>query len=148
MNDLDRKNIILRPLLIEDYDVWMSMIADYYEDIVISGKAKVDWNNFVAGSDEIARMVVVVNNEVCGFMCFLIHNFALHAPRYYLSDLYVMPSHRRQGIARYMLEYFLNKSKSENLEAYWVTENINVDAQNLYNQYAKQEYMRYDFNFT
>lgn len=62
----------------------------------------------------------------------------------YLQDVFVDPAHRKKGIARQLVIALAHLGKEEDWQRiYWIAENDNVAAQNLYKSIG----VRLDFSF-
>lgn len=59
-------------------------------------------------------------------------------PYCYLQDLYISPLYRNQGFARKLIEHCYDMCKGEYAQIYWITDESNQAAQNLYDQIAEK----------
>ncbi len=90
----------------------------------------------VASPQEAALAVLLafVAGEPAGFLCGLLKRSACYSrPSAEVTELYVCPGCRRQGVARQLLEAFLDACRQEGVEAVTVlTGEDNAPAQALY----------------
>ena len=79
-------------------------------------------------------LLAFVAGEPAGFLCGLLKRSACYSrPSAEVTELYVCPGCRRQGVARQLLEVFLDACRQEGVEAVTVlTGEDNAPAQALY----------------
>ena len=79
-------------------------------------------------------LLAFVAGEPAGFLCGLLKRSACYSrPSAEVTELYVCPGCRRQGVARQLLEAFLDACRQEGVEAVTVlTGEDNAPAQALY----------------
>lgn len=122
------------------------MVVDYDPDN--APHAERDWIRLMAGETNIRCLIADIDGNPVGFVHTLIHDFVFRRrPCCYLADLYVCPEFRRMGIARAMLHRVLDDAKLEGCgRVYWMTASDNP-ARNLYDQFAKADFVRYRIDF-
>lgn len=84
------------------------------------------------GSERV--LLAFVDGEPAGFLCGLLKRSACYSrPSAEVTELYVCPAYRRQGVARQLLEAFFELCRQEGAEAVTVlTGEDNAPAQALY----------------
>lgn len=135
------------PFIRDDYTVWRSMVNDYDCDIT-DDRASNAWEKIFQAGTGIYAIMIFVNDIPAGFYHYNFHEFAFATgTTCYLSDLYVVPQYRRNGIARIVLNKLITRANQEHWERlYWVTEHGN-SARSLYDEVAQAEFVRYHIDF-
>lgn len=133
---------IIRDVKLQDRAAWFEMALDYDDEL--GDQAVNAWRRMFEPNSGLSCQVVVYRGETIAFMQHVFHNFFFKKGQVcYLSDLYVRPEFRRQGIARKLLEYLLDKARTNKwARVYWITEHGNP-AKALYDQYASPDFVRY-----
>ncbi|MCW5718824.1 MAG: GNAT family N-acetyltransferase [Bauldia sp.] len=96
-----------------------------------------------------ARLAEAADGDLAGFAISFLHpGTFVTAPVCYLEDLFVSPSHRRQGVGRLLVQDLVDRAKAEGwVRLYWHTETDNP-ARKLYDQFvAVDDYVRYRMVF-
>jgi GNAT superfamily N-acetyltransferase len=137
---------VIRPVSRTDHTAWLEMVLDYDPDV--SDQAEGAWRRFFDPASSAVCRIVAVDGIPAGFMHYQFHDFCFSSgPVAYLSDLYIAPAFRRQGIARMLLDYLVEMARTQGWSRlYWVTEHDNP-ARTLYDEIGKPEFVRYHVDF-
>lgn len=134
--------IIIRHVRHEDHDAWLEMVLDYDEDL--GNRAEDAWGQLFNPELDHTGWVVVYDNVPCAFLNYTFHGFIFSSGKVcYLSDLYVKPEYRREGIARRLLTQLVELGQTLSWSRiYWITEFENP-ARGLYDDFGVAEFVRY-----
>ena len=141
---MDHSPITIRPLAREDEAAWRKLWTDYltfYKSTVpdavydatfarLLGDAPEDFNAFVAEQD----------GELVGLVHYLFHRHCWRIENVcYLQDLYATPEVRGQGVGRKLIEAVYAAADAAGAPSvYWLTQDDNMTAQQLYDRIAKK----------
>lgn len=141
---MDHLQTTIRPIAREDEAAWRRLWTDYltfYKSTVpdtvfdatfarLLGDAPEDFNAFVAEQD----------GELVGLVHYLFHRHCWRIENVcYLQDLYAIPEARGQGIGRNLIEAVYAAADAAGAPSvYWLTQDDNMTAQQLYNHIAKK----------
>jgi GNAT superfamily N-acetyltransferase len=141
---MDHLQTTIRPIAREDEAAWRRLWTDYltfYKSTVpdtvfdatfarLLGDAPEDFNAFVAEQD----------GELVGLVHYLFHRHCWRIENVcYLQDLYAIPEARGQGIGRKLIEAVYAAADAAGAPSvYWLTQDDNMTAQQLYNRIAKK----------
>ena len=136
--------ITIRPLAREDEAAWRKLWTDYltfYKSTVpeavylstfarLLGDAPEDFNAFVAEQD----------GQLVGLVHYLFHRHCWRVENVcYLQDLYATPEVRGQGVGRKLIEAVYAAADAAGVPSvYWLTQDDNMTAQQLYDRIAKK----------
>ena len=139
--------IQIRPVLEKDQSDWAILWHGYltfYETTVSEEVTQATWKRLL---DVTSPMFCLVAEDeagkIIGFTNCVVHlNTWTVKPICYLEDLFVAPTHRKQGAARRLIE-------EHGLDVHtiggWMTKNSNHTARALYDDIAKlTDFIRYD----
>jgi len=85
-------------------------------------------------------------DQVIGFVQYqLMHRSLSGSKVCYLSDLFVIPEHRKSGTGRALIDHVLGFAKHQGIDnVRWLTQDSNVTAKSLYETYvAQSEFVLY-----
>ena len=141
---MDHPEITIRPLAREDEAAWRKLWTDYltfYKSTVpeavylstfarLLGDAHEDFNAFVAEQD----------GQLVGLVHYLFHRHCWRVENVcYLQDLYATPEVRGQGVGRKLIEAVYAAADAAGVPSvYWLTQDDNMTAQQLYDRIAKK----------
>ncbi len=141
---MDHAQITIRHLAREDEAAWRKLWTDYltfYKSTVPDavydatfarqlGDAPEDFNAFVAEQD----------GQLVGFVHYLFHRHCWRVENVcYLQDLYATPEVRGQGVGRKLIEaVYAAADAADASSVYWLTQDDNMTAQQLYDRIAKK----------
>ena len=141
---MDHSQITIRPLAREDEAAWRKLWTDYltfYKSTVpdavydatfarLLGDGPEDFNAFVAEQD----------GQLVGLVHYLFHRHCWRVEDVcYLQDLYATPEVRGQGVGRKLIEAVYAAADAAGAPSvYWLTQDDNMTAQQLYNRIAKK----------
>ena len=136
--------ITIRPLAHEDEAAWRRLWTDYLtfykstvpEAVYVStfarllGDAPEDFSAFVADQD----------GQLVGLVHYLFHRHCWRVENVcYLQDLYAAPEVRGQGVGRKLIEAVYAAADAAGAPSvYWLTQDDNQTAQQLYDRIAKK----------
>lgn len=141
---MDHPQITIRPLAGKDEAAWRKLWTDYlafYKSTVpdavydstfarLLGDAPEDFNAFIAEQD----------GQLVGLVHYLFHRHCWRVENVcYLQDLYATPEVRGQGVGRKLIEaVYAAADAADASSVYWLTQDDNMTAQQLYDRIAKK----------
>ncbi|MBU2936262.1 MULTISPECIES: GNAT family N-acetyltransferase [Pacificibacter] len=135
-------NITIRSLTRTDQEAWKPLWQAYltfYESAVPDAVSEATFNRLTdPAQSERAAFVAVLDDKIIGFVHYITHahNWRLEDV-IYLQDLYVAPSARGKGAARALINRVYSAADENGTPSvYWMTQESNVTARNLYDQVA------------
>lgn len=144
---------MIRPVSKNDLNRWRELFDDYarfYKTSVSDDAAEKVWE-WIHNPEEDFWCSVVESSTgaLVGFTQYqLMHRSLGGGKVVYLSDLYVMPEQRGQGLARQLIDHvfeFANSQGYSNVR--WLTQESNYTARQLYDSYqSKSEFILYSIN--
>lgn len=92
------------------------------------------WSRLNDPASTMYGLAARLDNQMAGLLHYILHPVTGHIqPVCYMQDVYVDPDFRCRGIGRSMIEYLAALGKKEGwARLYWLAENDNMEAQNLY----------------
>ncbi len=143
---------IFRKLLKSDRAVWSQLWAGYlefYEHELTPEQTELTWQRFFDQKFNLWAFVAEVDGVVAGIAhCSFTNSTWNKTPDFYLEDLFVDPSFRRQGLGEFLIEScadFARKSGARRL--HWLTHRDNEAAQKVYRKVAeKSEFVIFEKN--
>lgn len=145
-------NIVIRPLATGDKPVWLKLFKDYiefYRTSVPDDVIELTWHRLHSGAEGCHRGLVATRPEddlPVGLAHILMHRTTWSATwACYLEDLYVQPECRALGIGRQLISAVYDEADRFGCtRTYWVTEEQNARARQLYDQMAtKAPFVQY-----
>jgi GNAT superfamily N-acetyltransferase len=141
---------VFRPIRESDREAWNLLWAAYlvfYKETLTDEQTELTWSRFFEDDFNLHGFVVELDGQVVGFAhCSFTNSTWLEKPDLYLEDLFVSPSHRRQGLGEFLIENgsrFAKESGARRL--YWQTQRSNESAQQLYSRVARlSEYIIFE----
>ncbi len=135
----------------KDNSSWQQLWQEYLTFYNTSISQKVTdntWNNIVKG-EQIKGFGAFVDDTLVGFVHIVIHpNTWNDTDCIYLEDLFITANARGTGLGRALIEYIYDfANKNDCNRVYWVTDEDNYQARQLYDKLACKTNMvqyRYD----
>ena len=140
----------ISPLKDTEYEAWQPL-AQAYLAFYRSTRPPEDyhllWQRLMA-KEPLHSLGARLNGQLVGLAHYLFHASAWGADVCYLQDLYVDPAHRRQGVARCLIEGVSHHARWVHApRVYWLTQAGNTVARQLYDQVATHSgFIRYEMN--
>ena len=136
-------SLSIRPLIENDHAQWLSLwqaYLDFFPTTLADEVIQETWRRLVSRPDMQALGAFDEAGNLVGFAHILIHPNTWNIGECcYLEDLFVDSAHRRQGIARQLIEAVYAAAEARNCNrVYWITAAENQTAQALYDQLAAQ----------
>jgi len=120
--------LIVRRAGEEDHRAWAAMLAQLHGDMSI-GEWEAELEKLVALPEAyVGFMAFDEGGNPIGMIDARLRNFAEGAPELsapYVEDLFVDPSHRRQGVARLLLEAVENWARGQGYR--WLASDARID---------------------
>ena len=139
----------IRSALPSDEAAWRSLwrgYCDFYGVDVADAVTDRTWKRILDPDSAIMCVVAEVEGKVYGFANCVVHENTWETqPVCYLEDLFVLPSARKRGIGRALIEWLRNSMRAEGwARLYWMTHHANHEARKLYDQFAQADgFVRY-----
>jgi ribosomal protein S18 acetylase RimI-like enzyme len=115
-------------------DALATAVIDHTEKMILDDHTNLFGLLAVSNDDEVIGLLHGVVHPVAGSI----------NPVCYMQDLFVHPAHRRQGIAKKLLDVLATKGRAAHWDRiYWLTDRQNNEAQALYKNAA----ITLDFSF-
>ena len=127
-----------------DHVQWKKLWTDYlsfYKTTINDRVYKTSFQRLISNDlREYQGIVAELNEEIIGFSHYLFHrNLWSTQDTCYLSDLYVVPEMRGNGIARKLIHKVAQQAKDCGVKGvYWNTQETNYKGRMLYDQVAKK----------
>ncbi|MGA1838363.1 GNAT family N-acetyltransferase [Herbiconiux sp. 11R-BC] len=141
----------IRPVEPNEFFPWYAVYSGYgefYETPLHDEKAVLVWSWITDETNELECLVAVdESGEVVGLAHFREFARPLAGSRgIYLDDLFVLPDHRKQGIASALIEGVAEVGRSRGASIVrWITAKDNETARSLYKTVAeKTQWVTYD----
>ncbi|HSW18071.1 MAG TPA: GNAT family N-acetyltransferase [Ramlibacter sp.] len=125
--------------------LWQGYCAFYGERLPEEVTART-WQRILDPDSAVSCMVAELEGRVYGFAICVVHENTWETqPVCCLEDLYVLPSARRRGLGKALIEWLRNAMRAEGwARLYWMTQENNVEARQLYDTFAKaDDFVRY-----
>ncbi len=141
--------IEIRPLRLQDREVWEELLADYatfYKTSTTPDGRSAVWDWIFGGTEEFWADVAVLDGVVVGLCQYqLMHRSLSGAKVVYLSDLYVRPDVRGGGVGRAMIDHVIGFAKARGISnVRWLTQEFNYAGRRLYDSYRpKSDFILY-----
>lgn len=143
---------ILRTVSAADKGRWREMMesyAEFYKTEVNDDALAATWQ-WIENSDEPFWCTVAENDtgQLIGFTQFQLMHRSLSGARVcYLSDLFVEPDTRGEGIGRALIDHVFQFARDNEISnVRWLTQDFNTTARKLYDSYGKKsDFILYSF---
>ena len=138
MNDTTIK---IAPLSDTDYRLWLPLWQSYltfYDTSLPLHTTENTWQNLLADTSPIYGFGAWKDGILVGITHVVIHPNTWNTTQCcYLEDLYVSESVRGQGVGRALIEHVYDFARQQHCNrVYWVTQETNTDARQLYDKLA------------
>ena len=137
-------DVSIRNLEKSDHNRWKQLWTDYlnfYKTTVTTSVYKTAFNRLIANDlKEYQCIVADLDGEIIGFSHYLFHrNLWSVKDTCYLSDLFVVPENRGNGVARKLIQKVAGHARDCGVEGvYWMTQEFNYKGRMLYDQVAEK----------
>jgi GNAT superfamily N-acetyltransferase len=139
----------IRSALPADEAAWRRLwrgYCDFYGARIGDAVTDRTWKRILDPDSAVTCVVAEVDGQVYGFANCVVHENTWETqPVCYLEDLFVLPSARKRGIGRALIEWLRNAMRAEGwARVYWMTDADNHEARKLYDQFAHADgFVRY-----
>jgi GNAT superfamily N-acetyltransferase len=132
-----------------DHDAWVVLARgykDFYNTPASDAEFDLAWRRLLSAK-AVHGLGCWRDGELLGIVHFLFHSSTWANSVCYLQDLFTTPSARGQGVARALIDAVADVAKTRGAtRLYWLTQDHNVTARQLYDQVAKHHgFIRYDY---
>lgn len=124
----------IRPISSEDFPNWLPLWDGNNQGTRNEAVTAETWTRLTDPDYPIHGLVAEKDGAIVGLVHYVLHPTTgnIH-PVCYMQDVYVPEAHRKQGIARRMVQHLATLAKQEKwARMYWLAESDNIAAQNLY----------------
>ena len=137
--------IIIRPVILQDYKQWLSLWEGYNAfygragaTALASEITQTTWNRFFDTNEPVNALVAEVDGKLLGLTHYIFHRSTSSlTTNCYLQDLYTTPEARGKGIARALINGVYEQAKlAGSGRVYWQTHETNATARLLYDKVA------------
>lgn len=136
----------LEPIDRSTWEVLARGYKEFYSTVISDSDYEMTWNRLLL-QDGVYGVGAKVDGQLVGICHYLFHTSAWATTVCYLQDLFVSPASRGRGVARSLIEHVAESSRARGaLRMYWLTQEHNAAARDLYDKVAKfNGFIRYDF---
>lgn len=134
-------SIQVRPLQAQDLASWSALWQSYltfYNSTLPPEQTERTWQRLMDAQFNLYGLAALQGDTLVGMTHYLFHPSSWTEHDYcYLQDLFVVPEHRGQGIARQLIDNVVDAAKAHPAQrVYWLTQESNVTARLLYDKVA------------
>jgi GNAT superfamily N-acetyltransferase len=139
-------NVLVRPLVRDDYDRWLPLWDGYNAFYGRSGPTALapeitamTWSRFFDAYEPVHALVAESGGELLGLTHYLFHRTTTTIqPLCYLNDLFTSEKARGKGVGRALIEaVYGNARAAGSPRVYWQTHETNRTARELYDKVAE-----------
>ena len=151
LDNLDQR-VSFRSAEVDDVPDVMLLYERFYEEAVY--KDMLDWDSarardtVLAGvvTDTRPHIIAVVDDEIVGFLAYILdHTFSVR-PCQVLMEFYVVPEHRRSAIGRALLAMAIQEGQTANAGAFHApVASGMLEARSLFNMFNKAGFQQFGF---
>jgi GNAT superfamily N-acetyltransferase len=140
-------NVLIRPVVRDDYDQWLPLWDGYNAFYGRSGPTALapeitatTWSRFFDAYEPMHALVAESEGKLLGLTHYLFHRAMTSiAPLCYLSDLFTNEAARGKGVGRALIEAVYEKARAAGSpRVYWQTHETNRTARELYDKVAER----------
>ena len=140
-------NFSVRPVVIGDYDQWLTLWDGYNAFYGRSGPIALPleitlstWSRFFDGYEPVHALVVESEGKLIGLTHYIFHRTTIAiGPNCYLQDLFTAESARGKGVAGVLImEVYEQARLAGSPRVYWQTHETNSTAMALYDKVAEK----------
>ncbi|MEM8833583.1 MAG: GNAT family N-acetyltransferase [Pseudomonadota bacterium] len=126
--------MLIRPIERKDYDSWLPLWQENCLHQISDDVTAETWRRLTNPKELVFGLGAFQDNQLIGFLHYVLHHTTgFIEPACYMQDLFVLPDHRGQGIAKQLVWELNAIAKKENYaRLYWFVDNQNESALNLY----------------
>ena len=134
-------SIQVRPLQAQDLAPWSALWQSYltfYNSTLPPEQTERTWQRLMDAQFNLHGLAALQGDTLVGITHYLFHpsSWTEHDDCY-LQDLFVVPEHRGQGIARQLIDSVVDAAKGHPAQrVYWLTQESNATARLLYDKVA------------
>jgi len=131
-------------MIAEDRERWCKLFRGYvtfYQCEVTDAQIALTWSRLLDQAEPyFYGVIATVDGEIAGFANLLFHRSTWSPTQYcYLEDLFVDPSFRRRGLGEKLIRAAYAEADAQGAtRTYWVTQDGNAAARELYDKFAKK----------
>jgi GNAT superfamily N-acetyltransferase len=134
--------VVIRRFSASDQSRWSELWQGYnafYRRTVEDRVTERLWSRLLKGKGEPFGFAAEADRNLIGFThYFFVPSTSDWGPRCYMQDLYTDPEARGRGVGRALIEAVYAEADRHNAaQTYWLTEEANATARQLYNRVAK-----------
>ena len=139
-------NLIVRPVVRDDYVQWLPLWDGYNAFYERSGPTALDpeitrmtWARFFDAYEPVHALVAESDGRLLGLTHYLFHRSTTAiAPNCYLQDLFTSAAARGKGVGRALIEGVYERARmAGSPRVYWQTHRTNDTAMQLYDKVAE-----------
>lgn len=139
-------NLLIRPVVCEDYAQWLPLWDGYNAFYGRSGPTALapditamTWSRFFDAYEPVHALVAESEGELLGLTHYLLHRTTTAIPPLcYLNDLFTSEKARGKGVGRALIEAVYEKARAVGSpRVYWQTHETNSTARELYDKVAE-----------
>lgn len=140
-------SLTIRPVLLEDYDQWLSLWDGYNAFYGRSGETQLSlditqqtWLRFFDPAEPVNALVADNDGRLLGLTHYIFHRSTTAiAPVCYLQDLFTAETARGKGVGRALINSVCQQAKlAGSPRVYWLTHETNEAAMQLYDKVAEK----------
>lgn len=141
--------MIIRPIERGDYQQWQPLwrgYLDFYEVSLPTEQSELTWERFFDQGHIFQAAVAELDGSLIGVAHAMLRQSTWEpVGDFYIEDLFVAASARRQGVAQALIMFFKDAAAAAGAGSlYWQTRAANFTAQALYERIArKNDYIQY-----
>ena len=136
-------SVTIRALHQNDYTQWLALWDANNGGRIDSAITAATWQRLM-DDDQVCGLVAADADALIGLTHYVIHPVTGHLkPVCYMQDVFVVASHRRQGVGRMLVSHLAELGQQQGwARLYWLAEASNKEAQALYKKLG----LKLDFN--
>lgn len=146
------QTFVIRSVTASDRQLWEPLwkgYLDFYDKSISKETTELTWKR-VSETGEIHGFLAMSQmGEALGLVHYFFHpSTSSTGGNCYLQDLFVLASHRKQGLGRKLIEAVVKHAEEKQVVAvYWQTEEFNGTARRLYERIGKRSpFIRYQID--
>ena len=141
------KTVAVRPPLLSEFDLWLSLWDGYNafygragETALPSDISEMTWQRFFDEGEPVHALVAEMNGNLVGLAHYIFHRSTLaRGPSCYMQDLFTTAGARGKGVGRALIEAVYERAQAAGSpRVYWQTHEANQTAMRLYDQVAQR----------
>lgn len=135
----------IQPINSTDYEGWLPLWNGNNGMAIDPRITMQTWERLIDPQMPVHGLIAHDGDNACALVHYILHPVTGHLNNAcYMQDLYVLPSYRRRGIARLLVETLAERGRIMKwARLYWLAEQNNKEAQALYRNLG----VKLDFSF-